>query len=326
MVSSKYSTAPMTNDGSLTPLCELRVADSIFLGYVLPLHSNNSITKDEQIDQEQQIGSDVFEFRRRLIRSKHCNAAHAPWCALLHCAGNEGVVSSWYDDDGEPESAGVGQALLHELKQFHLANANNNDCGPSEEDPTTTKTTPTPPATATSVIIVRYFGTRHLGVTCGRLTGVYARTARLALHRHTHGHNVPFVECWTTLQHNSTMMYGNNNLYGLGSGDCELLLNVVTLESLCITREDNNDKAVGREDESHDNNNINNIIHTLLHELKFEAMVGSANEPLPRLQNLQADYVNDSDFDTGSDDNFATVVPVYRYPGNYSGIEFPTHK
>ncbi|MFN9958790.1 MAG: hypothetical protein ACK55I_37340, partial [bacterium] len=52
-----------------------------------------------------------------------------------------------------------------------LLNANNNDCGPSEEDPTTTNTTPTPPATATSVIIVRYFGTRHLGVTCGRLTG-----------------------------------------------------------------------------------------------------------------------------------------------------------
>ena len=56
-------------------------------------------------------------------------------------------------------------------------------------------------------------------------------------------------------------------------------------------------------------------------------MVGSANEPLPRLQNLQADYVNDSECDTSSDDNFATtVVPVYRYPGNYSGIEFPTHK
>lgn len=81
----------------------------------------------------------------------------------------------------------------------------------------------------------------------------------------------------------------------------------------------------GQEDESHDNN-INNIIHTLLHELKFEAMVGSANEPLPRLQNLQADYVNDSECDTSSDDNIATtVVPVYRYPGNYSGIEFPTH-
>ena len=58
----------------------------------------------------------------------------------------------------------------------------------------------------------------------------------------------------------------------------------------------------GQEDESHDNN-INNIIHTLLHELKFEAMVGSANEPLPRLQNLQADYVNDSECDTSSDDN-----------------------
>lgn len=173
-----------------------------------------------------------------------------------------------------------------------------------------------------SVIIVRYFGTRHLGVTCGRLTGVYARTARLALHRHTHGHNVPFVEFWTQ-QHNSTMY--SNNLYGLGSGDCELLLNVVTFESLCITKEDTNDKPVGREDESHDNN-INIIIHTLLHELKFEAMVGSANEPLPRLQNLQADYVNDSECDTSSDDYIATVVPVYRYPGNYSGIEFPTHK
>ena len=101
----------------------MHVADSIFQGYVLPLHSNNSTTKDEQ---QQQIGSDVLEFRRRLIRSKHCNAPHIPWCAL-HCAGNEGVVSSRYDDVGEPESAGVGQALLNELKQFYLANANS--CG-----------------------------------------------------------------------------------------------------------------------------------------------------------------------------------------------------
>lgn len=90
-------------------------------------------TKDEQ---QQQIGSDVLEFGRRLIRSKHCNVAHVPWCAI-HCAGNECVISSRYDDDGEPESAGVGQALLHELKQFYLADANN-DCG-RDEDPTTTQ-------------------------------------------------------------------------------------------------------------------------------------------------------------------------------------------
>ena len=56
------------------------------------------------------------------------------------------------------------------------------------------------------------------------------------------------------------------------------------------------------------------IVQKLLSELQWEGMVGSKNEMLPRLQNLQADLPNEK-----------STLPIYRYPGNYSGTEWPTH-
>ena len=57
-------------------------------------------------------------------------------------------------------------------------------------------------------------------------------------------------------------------------------------------------------------------------------MVGPENAPLPRLQNLQADMLSSLSTATTTvvdDDATKTIVPVYRYPGNYSGLEYPTH-
>mmetsp|Transcript_29009 Transcript_29009/g.69954 ORF Transcript_29009/g.69954 Transcript_29009/m.69954 type:complete len:396 (-) Transcript_29009:906-2093(-) len=72
------------------------------------------------------------------------------------------------------------------------------------------------------------------------------------------------------------------------------------------------------------------IVRKLLDELQFEGMVGSQNEPLPRLQNLQADLPRDDNdgHDRGPrprNNKNSIIVPIYRYPGNYSGTEWPTH-
>ena len=87
------------------------------------------------------------------------------------------------------------------------------------------------PPIATSIIIVRYFTTKLLGVTCGRLTSIYARTARLALHRHMNGVDVPYVERFTFSSSGSSSGEEDEsewkNIYGLGAGDTELILNVV---------------------------------------------------------------------------------------------------
>ena len=150
------------------------------------------------------------------------------------------------------------------------------------------------PPVATAVFVVRYFKERLLGVTSGRLTGVYARVARLALHRHLHP-DVPYIEKYS---------FGSchwRNVYGLGAGDTELILDVVPL------------LENGGEDGNESNKSF---VERLLSELQFEGMVGSKEELLPRLQNLQADLpVVDG----------STVVPIYRYPGNYSGTEWKTH-
>lgn len=151
------------------------------------------------------------------------------------------------------------------------------------------------PPIATAVFVVRYFHGRLLGVTCGRLTSLYGRVARLALHRHLHG-TLPYVEKYS---------FGSNhwrNVYGLGAGDTELILDVVPL--------------IEYEDGKETNENNSSFVKRLLSELQFEGMVGSDAEVLPRLQNLQADLpVVDG----------STIVPIYRYPGNYSGTEWKTH-
>jgi hypothetical protein len=76
------------------------------------------------------------------------------------------------------------------------------------------------------------------------------------------------------------------SVYGLAAGDCELILDIV---------QDPDDT----------------LLVTVKNELNFDGFKGAAGEELPRLQNLQADLSKN-------------LIPVYRYPGNYSGDEWDT--
>jgi hypothetical protein len=89
---------------------------------------------------------------------------------------------------------------------------------------------------------------------------------------------------WEMLEVNA-----NHNVYGLAAGDTELILNVV--------EEDPADADA--------------LFDQVRRELNFDGFHGAKGEVLPRLQNLQADL----------SDN---LVPIYRYPGNYSGDQWET--
>lgn len=127
-----------------------------------------------------------------------------------------------------------------------------------------------------AVVIVRYFKSKLLGVSCGRLPICYQSIARLTLHRYQYKHE-PLI---------CDVPYPQQNVYGMGAGDCELILDVV---------EDTD----------------GTILDQVRLELDFGGFRGAKGEILPRLQNLQADISNN-------------VVPVYRYPGNYNGQEWAT--
>eukprot|EP00957_Ditylum_brightwellii_P007616 576421-Ditylum_brightwellii.AAC.1 len=81
-------------------------------------------------------------------------------------------------------------------------------------------------------------------------------------------------------------------MYGLGAGDTEVILNVIPP----------------------DHNNKEEIMNKIKQELTFDGFVGSKGETLPRLQNLQGDITHNH-----------KVIPIYRYPGNYSGDEWSTY-
>ncbi len=118
---------------------------------------------------------------------------------------------------------------------------------------------------ATAIIIVRYFQNRLLGVTCGRLNAVYARTARLALHRHLHGRNSPYVERYTMGRNNL------RNLYGLGAGDTELIVGVVPLlneNEVDVNDDGGNNKGVASQKDQSEQQD--EIIKKLMSELHFE--------------------------------------------------------
>jgi len=251
-----------------------------------------------------------------------------------------------YDDDDEPTGSRVGLTLLRELhrcknllrRQSTIRirggsesqsddgdddNDEEEECCADGDDGNNNSNECGPPV-ATAIIVVRYFEERLLGVTCGRLRSVYERTARLALHRHLNGRDVPFVERYTFSGADDDEGDDDNNwkknLYGLGAGDTELILNVVPLDD-----KEMND-AEGKQTASQLKSSI--IVKNLLSELQFEGMVGSKNELLPRLQNLQADLPiieNNNSNSNQQSPKDGIILPLYRYPGNYSGTEWPTH-
>jgi len=259
------------------PLSELKVADSTFLAFVC-------CTGDVETYLDE-------------IKKQHPKAAHIPYASSSLSNGGDRR-----DDDGEPDVALIGDSLLNELKHYKKQLRRQSTMRISggktlldveEDERMSCGGTPV----ANAVVIVRYFGKQLLGVTCGRLQDLYLRAARIALHRQLHGLSKPFVEAYRFDKNDNW-----KNIYGLGAGDTELILDVVP------TGYNGNDK-----------NNSESIVQRLMKELEWEGMVGAKNEMLPRLQNLQADLP------IVGENSAEYLIPIYRYPGNYSGTEWPTH-
>ena len=304
-----------------TSLCELKVADSTFIGYVCTYPTL----------------SDIEQYRQDIIKYHHPNAAHVPYAAsIIENSISGKTKEEGYDDDDEPTGSHVGMSLLNELNLYKRVlrrqstirirggsitksleddenTSDDEEGGEGEEQQCAlalNNNVCSGPPIATAIIIVRYFHSRLLGVTCGRLRCLYERTARLALHRHMNGKDKPFVERYNFERKGENEL---KNLYGLGAGDTELILNVVP--SMIMNNSDGEEESK-KEDEQMTTNSSSqsNICNKLLNELQFEGMVGAKNELLPRLQNLQSDTTSSND-----------IIPIYRYPGNYSGTEWPTH-
>ena len=237
----------------IAALDEIKIADSRFLGFCFSVESIK----------------EVNEYRKRLKQS-HPDAAHLP---LVWFLGDKSSNINW-EEDGEPHS--VGPAMAQEVGNFFSEKKNND----SKQVQLAKK--------GLMVGIVRYFGNRLLGVTCGRLGGCYRSILRKTLHRHFFP-GVPLAIDLTNLP--------EKDIYGMGAGDCELILNLVEDDlplAAAIKNETGTEKPAPP-----------SLVNRLLSELQFDCFKGAAGEELPRLQNLQADLNG--------------LIPIYRYPGNYSG-------
>lgn len=289
------SNHPSTTEGALATL---QVADSTFLGFAQTGISNSS---------------ELLEFVSSIKRN-HPTAAHIPYAFSLPLSKNKesenndgnnndgssstfdaanGIGSSidgkaaGFDEDGEPENS-AGPFLLEKVQASR-----------HEKDgvwlfPEEAGGALAPENSGIVVVIVRYFGSNLLGVTCGRLSQCYERISQLTLHRLFRGCRVPLI-----IDFSGAKQQQQSNIYGLAAGDTELHLNVVEGDQ--------------------------NLMSTLLDELDFGGFKGAKGEVLPRLQNLQADfYQYDSVSNEAVPCETGTVYPIYRYPGNYTGDEWET--
>jgi hypothetical protein len=201
---------------------------------------------------------------QKSLKKEHSLSAHIPYCWIV--VGDGDTCESGFDEDGEPLDS-VGPILNQELRRYA-------DCQGGNY----------------VIAVVRYFGHRLLGVSCGRLPQCYGSVAKRALHRYFHKEQ-PFHVDFTKTNLTKSM-------FGLGAGDCEIILDIlkdVTCNSLT------------------ENSDANAWINEILGELEFDGFKGNRNEELPRLQNLQADLSSG-------------VIPCYRYPGNYRGDEWETYE
>jgi len=344
-----------------TPLCKLQCADSTFLGYICTYTSLSDIHKyRNDLTNFHHPEAAHVPYATSIINCSDDQSdgninVDVDSEGYQQVTKSSSATSEGYHDDNEPSQANIGLTLLNELTRYkkilrrqstirirggssQMYDADNDDDSSSNDDEnkeeescaltnppsTTPNNNMSHPPIATSIIIVRYFNTKLLGVTCGRLTSIYARTARLALHRHMNGVDKPYVERFTFSSSGCSSSGAKEeesewkNIYGLCAGDTELILNVVPP----IVNNDENSNATMYDREGRPlpdpHASSRGIVQALLSELEFEGMVGSKNELLPRLQNLQADLPT-------INQNEKSIIPIYRYPGNYSGTEWPTH-
>jgi len=197
------------------------------------------------------------------LKQEHPKAAHIPYSWFV-VGKNEIDSDAGFYEDGEPPNS-VGPFLFKELKNSL----------PKEEG-----------SYGYILIVVRYFGHQLLGVTCGRLSQCYQSIAQRLLHKGGAFHQDFTKEPLT------------QSKYGLGAGDCEIILNII---------QDVDDTGVNNDDDP------NTWVQRIVNELEFGGFRGNANEELPRLQNLQAA-------------TSGGLVPVYRYPGNYRGDDWVTYQ
>lgn len=252
------------------PLEEIKIADSRFLGFFFSV---------ESIEE-------VHECRNKL-KDSHPDAAHIPviWFLGEENSGSDGDIlgekNAKWDEDGEPPDS-VGPGMVREVGLF-FAEKKTRDFKQQNFA-----------KRGLMIGIVRYFGSRLLGVTCGRLGGCYRSILRKTLHRRFFP-ELPLEIDLTSLP--------EKDIFGMGAGDCELILNIVEddLPSATANKDSNGGGKV----------TPTLLVDRLLSELQFDCFEGAAGEELPRLQNLQADLTSG-------------FIPIYRYPGNYSGDVWTT--
>ena len=219
------------------PLATLDVADSKFEAYVAVVDSE-----------------DAAHALRGRIAAARPSAAHVPaaWVAPPTSGSGGG-----FDEDGEP-SLTVGPYLSATIEDcLEEEDGGGESCGEDEDEDDGGLAAAAARTSGLAVVVVRHFGGRLLGVTCGRLPQCYAAAARLAIHRHLRP-RAPLVREENT----------GRSLYGLAAGDAELVLNAVS---------DPQGELVGR----------------IVSEVEFGGFRGAGDEELPRLQNLQADGVGE---------------------------------
>jgi alkylated DNA repair dioxygenase AlkB len=239
-------------------------------------------------------------------------AAHIP---MIWFAGGGDHDKEGWEEDEEPLNS-VGPFVLKEIQRF-LRARHSQQQQQQAADKDKKKMDHHPKNSVIVVAIVRFFGEQLLGVTCGRLSQCYQSIAKLALHRHFNGSTTP-------MEQEILVSTGVNasNVYGLGAGDCELILNLIQETTTTTTNE---------EDDPENPQNDNHIVNVLRKELNFDGFRGASGEVLPRLQNLQADIIIKSPPINGNNPNKKNknnrderIIPVYRYPGNYSGEQWQT--
>jgi alkylated DNA repair dioxygenase AlkB/putative IMPACT (imprinted ancient) family translation regulator len=301
---------PNNDSGLIQPLANLQVADSVFWGFAI-----SGISEPSQ----------VSEFVQQ-IKQLHPHASHIPYAwnipppveqhettssshpsSMMDDESSDrtptqgGASPSGYDEDGEPVGS-TGPFLLEQVRESRHE-TEGAWLFPEEVGGVYFEGAPFSNS-GTAVVVVRYFGNQLLGVTCGRLSQCYQRIAQVTLHRLFRGCHVPLQLDFTTNNntHHSSCLVGApaGNMYGLAAGDTELYRNVV---------------RGNRED----------LMSTLLDELDFGGFQGAQGELLPRLQNLQADFYQYDEATHGPvASKTGTIIPVYRYPGNYQGDEWET--